>query len=227
MIPLGDSVPSRRFPFVTYTLIALNVLVFMFELSLGSHVETFLTWFGVVPAVLSQWRQHPLVLLTLITSQFLHAGWWHIIGNMLYLWIFGDNVEDRMGHGRYLLFYLGAGIVAGVAQALLAAGSTVPSIGASGAIAGVLGSYLVYYPRGIVHMGVPIFITFLIVDIPAYLVLGFWFVSQFFNGVASLASTTVMTGGVAWWAHVGGFLTGLLLAPILKEKKPPYLYPSY
>jgi len=220
VIPLGDSVPSRHFPFVTYTLILLNTIVFLFELALGPHLNEFIMLFGVVPARLAQFHQYPLVLLTLVTSQFLHGGWWHIIGNMLYLWIFGDNVEDLMGPGRYLLFYLFAGCVAGIAQSALSPGSWVPSIGASGAIAGVLGAYLYYYPKGWVHVGIFVFITILVVDVPAYLLLGFWFISQFFNGIAAIGHAAMGSGGIAWWAHVGGFLTGLILAAPLRKREP-------
>ena len=228
MIPLGDSVPRRRFPWITYTLIALNVLVFLIELSYGRRVTILFHKYGVVPAQLWHWQQNPAVLLTLITSQFLHGGWYHIIGNMIYLWIFGDNVEDQMGYGRYLLFYLISGVIAALVQAAMTPMSTVPLIGASGAISGVLGAYMLFFPRGKVFLGIPLFFFLYIVDVPAVIALGYWFISQYLNGLLSLAanaSGAFQYGGVAWWAHVGGFVAGLALGPLFRERHPAYFFP--
>ncbi|GAB4567389.1 MAG: rhomboid family intramembrane serine protease [Anaerolineae bacterium] len=219
MIPLGDSTPRRCVPIVTYLLIGLNVLMFMVELAQGPRLQAFIYRWGAVPARLEQWPQHPQVLITLVTSMFLHGGWLHLISNMVYLWIFGDNVEDRLGSFRYLLFYLIGGVAAGIIQATFTPGSRVPGIGASGAVAAVLGAYLVFFPYAQVLVGVPLFFWFEVFAVPAVLVLGFWFVSQFFNGLLTLAiGPAAFTGGVAWWAHVGGFVTGLILGPAIRPR---------
>lgn len=222
MIPLGDSVPRRRFPWVTYTLIAVNVIVFLAELRMGPGVQALFYRYGVIPLRLWHGLTRPDVLVTLFTSQFLHAGWYHIIGNMLFLWIFGDNVEDQMGHGRYLVFYLFAGALAGLVQAFMTPTSTVPSIGASGAISGVLGAYMVFFPTARVVLGVPLFFFMYLWELPAAIVLGFWFISQYLNGLFALAAGALQVGGVAWWAHVGGFVVGLILGPVLRERRPRY-----
>ena len=203
MIPLRDVVPSRTIPLVTIALIVANVLVFLFELSLGRAVNDFTLNFGLVPAAFS-W-------VTVITSMFLHGGLFHVAGNMLYLWIFGDNVEDRMGHGRFLVFYLLCGIAAALAQTMTAPDSVVPMVGASGAIAGVMGAYFVLYPKSRIVTLVPLFFFFQIIEVPAIFFLGLWFVMQFANGIGSLATATrgQPAGGVAFWAHVAGFLAGL------------------
>ena len=171
-----------------------------------------------------RWTEQPEVLLTLITSQFLHGGWYHIIGNMVYLWIFGDNVEDQMGHLRYLVFYLLSGVLAALAQAFMTPTSTIPSIGASGAISGVLGAYMIFFPTSRVVLGVPIFFYFTLVEIPAMIALGYWFLSQYLNGLLALATGALQVGGVAWWAHIGGFVAGLILGPIFRERRPPYYF---
>jgi membrane associated rhomboid family serine protease len=202
MIPLRDVIPSRTTPYVTIGIIALNVLAFWFELSLSPGTrQVFIREYGIVPASLAWFG--------LFSSMFLHGGWLHIIGNMWYLWIFGDNVEDRMGHGRYLVFYLLCGLVAGLAHAFVNPDSFVPTIGASGAVAGVMGAYFVLYPRSRVLALIPLFIFIEIVEIPAVFFLGFWFVMQLFSGAGSIAHTTGSQGGVAFWAHVAGFLFGL------------------
>ena len=202
MIPLRDVIPSRTTPFVTIGIIAVNALAFWFELSLGgSSLQRFLREYGIVPAEFA-WP-------TLFSSMFLHGGWLHAIGNMWYLWIFGDNVEDQMGHGRYLVFYLLCGALAGLAQALLSPGSYVPTIGASGAIAGVMGAYFVLYPHSRVLTLIPLFIFIEIIEIPAIYFLGFWFLMQLFSGAGSIAHTAGNQGGIAFWAHVAGFLAGL------------------
>lgn len=220
MIPLGDSVPSDRTPFINYLLLALNVLVFFYEVVLGPDAETFIQVWGTTPADILMWRQEPGVLLTLVTSMFLHGGWFHLIGNMLYLAIFGDNVEGIMGHKRYLFFYLLCGVTANLAQVLISPGSTVPGVGASGAIAGVLGAYLLSFPRARVFVGIPLLLFMQVFALPAIVVLGLWFVIQLFNGIAAITVSSEATiGGVAWWAHIGGFLTGVILTPILRQRR--------
>ena len=215
MIPLRDVVPSRTVPFITVGLIALNGLAFVFELSLpDASLEPFLQVYGVVPAVLS-WP-------TIFTSMFLHAGWLHILGNMLYLWIFGDNVEDRLGHGRFLVFYLFCGAIAAIAQIVVNPGSTLPTIGASGAIAGVMGAYFVLYPHSRIVALLPLFIFWQIIEVPAIVFLGFWFLMQFFSGVGSIALTSgTPTGGVAFWAHVAGFVVGALAGLAFRRPERP------
>ncbi len=220
MIPLGDSVPSERTPFVNYTLIALSVIVFFFQLVMGPEVEDLIYTWGVVPADIIHWRQAPWALTTLITSVFLHGGWLHLIGNMLYLGIFGDNVEGIMGHRRYLVFYLICGVAANLAQVFIAPTSRIPGIGASGAIAGVLAAYLLCFPRARVFVGIPLLVYLEVVTLPALIVLGFWFVVQLFNGVAVIAlSSEAAMGGVAWWAHIGGFAVGLILTPLFRQQR--------
>jgi membrane associated rhomboid family serine protease len=202
MIPLRDVIPSRTTPYVTVGLIAVNALAFGVELSLpAASLQRFLREFGIVPAEFA-WP-------TLLSSMFLHGGWLHVIGNMWYLWIFGDNVEDRMGHGRYLVFYLLCGGLAGLAQTLVNPDSYVPTIGASGAIAGVMGAYFVLYPHSRVLTLIPLFIFIEIVEIPALYFLGFWFLMQLFAGAGSIAQTSGSQGGIAFWAHVAGFVAGL------------------
>ena len=210
MFPIGDDNSGRRLvPYVTYTLIALNVLLFLVELiSGGVFIET---W-AFVPA---RFMADPGGdFLTLFTSMFMHAGWVHIGGNMLYLWIFGDNVEDRFGHLRYLVFYLICGIAATFAQLAFSLGSGVPNLGASGAIAGVLGAYLVLFPK----RQVTVLLGYYVTRMPALIVIGFWIVLQFFNGIGSIVVSTD-TGGVAYMAHIGGFIAGLVLALVLRGKR--------
>jgi membrane associated rhomboid family serine protease len=205
VFPLKDDIPSSRVPIVNFLLITVNVLVFLFELSLGSHVQLLIADYGIVPA------RSPDVFSafpTLFTSMFLHGGWGHLFGNMLYLWIFGDNVEDRLGHVPYLLFYLACGAAAGIAHILTNAGSQVPTVGASGAIAGVLGAYLVLFPGARVLTLLPIF-PVTTTYIPAVFFLGIWFVMQVFSGALQWGISQP-TSGVAFLAHVGGFITGAL-----------------
>jgi membrane associated rhomboid family serine protease len=202
MIPLRDIVPSRTTPIVTIALIVANVLVFLYELTLGRAANDFTLYFGLVPAAFS-W-------VTVFTSMFLHGGLFHVAGNMLYLWIFGDNVEDRMGHGRFLVFYLLCGTAAALAQTITAPDSVVPMVGASGAIAGVMGAYFVLYPKSRIVTLVPLFFFFQIIEVPAIFFLGIWFVMQFLSGVGSIVTATgARTGGVAFWAHVAGFVAGV------------------
>jgi membrane associated rhomboid family serine protease len=210
MIPLRDVIPSRTKPGVTVTLIVINVAVYLFQLSLSDRAEElFIYAAGVVPAYFT--------VGSIFSSLFVHGGLAHLLGNMLFLWIFGDNVEDRMGHLRYLFFYLACGFVAAMSQVVLDPQSLVPMVGASGAIAGVMGAYLVLYPRSRVLMLFP-FPVFLF-ELPAVAFLGFWFVIQFLNGVGQLPvfQQDQISGGVAFWAHVMGFVTGLILVVFLKR----------
>src|SRR5262249_27276012 len=229
MIPFRDNIPSRSFPFITVFIILVNVFVFLYELALGRYLEPFLFHYGVVPATVFAWPQSDLplsaVTVPFFTSMFLHGGWLHLIGNMWYLWIFGDNVEDRLGHFTYLVFYLLCGLGAGIVHTILNYDVMIPSIGASGAIAGVLCAYVVSYPRARILTLVPIFIFLRIIEIPAILVLGFWVVMQFLSGFASLGAAAASAGGVAWWAHVGGFVIGMLLVGMFPRKdRPRYAY---
>ena len=203
MIPLRDVIPSRTTPVVTVGLIVVNALVFLYEFSLGEAVNEFIIAFGLIPAAFS-WA-------TLFTSMFLHGGFLHFAGNMLYLWIFGDNVEDRMGHGRFLTFYLLCGVAAALAQTIMSPDSVVPMVGASGAIAGVMGAYFVMYPHSRIVTLVPIFLFIQLIEIPAIFFLGIWFVMQFLSGVGSIASAADRqpAGGVAFWAHIAGFAAGV------------------
>src|SRR5438105_6847176 len=229
MIPFRDNIPSRSTPIITISLILINVIVFIYELSLGDALEPFIYQFGVVPSVAAHWSQSDLpfvaIVIPYLTSMFLHGGWLHLIGNMWYLWIFGDNVEDRLGHFAYLLFYLLCGLGAGIVHTVLNSETTVPSVGASGAIAGVLGAYVVSYPFARVLTLVPIFIFLQVIEIPAVLLLVFWFLMQFLYGTASLAASGANAGGVAWWAHVGGFVIGIVLVVLFPRKvRPRYGY---
>jgi membrane associated rhomboid family serine protease len=228
MIPLKDLNPRRTFPILTLLIIAANAAVFFYQLSLGPDGgQQFAMTYGMVPARLDLALSASKVtlvdaLLPLFTSMFLHGGWMHILGNMWFLWIFGDNVEDELGHFQYLLFYLVCGIGAGLAQTIFSWGSKVPAIGASGAISGVLGAYIVFFPRAKVLTLVPLLILFFTIKLPAVFFIGFWFVMQFLSGVGSLGAG--MTGGVAWWAHVGGFLMGIFL---VKTWMAPNRLPAY
>lgn len=223
MIPIRDTIQARRFPVVNITLIILNVLIFWFQSLMGPRaLDRFVYMFGLVPAQffaldgVAAWAP-------VFTSMFLHGGWAHLISNMLALYIFGDNVEDRLGHGRYLLFYLVGGVLAGLVHAWANPLSTVPTVGASGAIAAVLGAYLVLYPgaKVITLIPVPLFLLFPLIEIPAVFYLGFWFLSQLFNGAFALAVNTFQSGGVAWWAHIGGFVAGALLVYLFAPWRPP------
>lgn len=223
MIPIGDEIRARRVPIVNYMLIGINVLAFLYEFLQGARLEGLLMSLGAVPAYITDPSNHPFAFLTLFSSMFLHGGWMHLIGNMLYLAIFGDNVEDILGHVAYLLFYLAAGVVAGLAQVARAPAVMVPAVGASGAIAGVLGVYLVLYPTAPVRVLVPTFGFMRIARLPAVIVLGMWFVIQAFNGFLSLGMDTMSTGGVAWFAHIGGFVVGLAVGLLLRMARPQLL----
>ena len=234
MIPLRDDAPRFSTPWVTYFLIALNTLVFLFELTLQPAARAqFFFQFGVVPANLSGLlRGQPGItleaaVLPVFTSMFLHGSWLHIIANMWALWIFGDNIEDYLGPFRFLLFYLVAGIAANGVQALFNLDSAVPTIGASGAIAGVMGAYFLLYPSARVLTLVPFFFVFF-TWLPAWVVLGYWFLVQFVSGAAtSISSAGQDSGGVAFWAHVGGFLAGVALIKLAPKRPQRYRYPDW
>src|SRR5438093_13770272 len=215
MIPLRDTNRSQTVPFITIMLIVLNGLVFFYELSLGRELTRLFYVFGVVPSFYfssQYWETAGLLvgILPLFTSMFLHGGWLHFLGNMLYLWVFGDNVEDRLGHWRFFLFYMVCGLAAALLHIVTNSSSRLPTVGASGAIAGVLGGYLVLYPGARVLTLFPILFFFQLIEVPALLFLGFWFVMQFFSGAMSLTAGANV-GGTAWWAHIGKFCTGMVL----------------
>jgi len=214
MIPLHDNIPSQRTPYINYSIIVVNCLFFLFQVATGPHLHEFIETLGFIPArFLALWSNFPENLLsihlTLFTTMFLHGGWLHLIANMWTLFIFGDNVEDTFGHVRYLLFYLTCGLAGSLMYLLTAPSSWVPVIGASGAIAGVMGAYFFLFPRSRVLTLIP-FLFIYVIEIPAFVFLGFWFVLQFFSGTLSFLSPGA-EGGVAWWAHIGGFLCGVLL----------------
>ena len=217
MIPLRDVIPSRTTPYITVTIIVLNALAWFLELSLPRDVlPLFLQVYGVVPAQLHA--------LTLLTSMFLHGSWMHVIGNMWYLWIFGDNVEDRVGHGRFIVFYLLCGIAAALGQVVIDPGSTLPTIGASGAIAGVMGAYFVLYPRSRVLTLIPLVIFWEVIEVPAPLLLGFWFLMQLFSAGAIAVTSSTGGGGVAFMAHVAGFLCGAGAIFVFRQPERPEQY---
>jgi membrane associated rhomboid family serine protease len=223
MIPLRDINPRHTAPVFTALLILANVAVFLFQASLSNRAEQSLIFsLGIVPArVEALLETHPpnlpAALLPYLTSMFLHGGFLHLLGNMWFLWVFGDNVEDRMGHLRYLFFYAVCGFAAGAIHTYFNWGEQTPAIGASGAISGVMGAYLVLFPRRRVVTLVPLVIFFFTIELPAVVLLGYWFLIQFVSGVGELGMRG--SGGVAWWAHIGGFVTGLLLAGMLTPKR--------
>ncbi len=222
MIPIKDMTPRRSFPVMTLLLIVANAIVFGYQLSLSPHAgQALVNTYGLVPhkieLALEGTRYTPAqALLPLLTCMFLHGGFLHILGNMLFLWIFGGNVEDSLGSIPYLIFYLICGVGSGLSQVFFSWGSHVPSIGASGAISGVLGAYIVFFPGGQILTLIPIIIIPWMVRLPAFLFIGIWFALQFLSGVSSLDSRAG-AGGVAWWAHVGGFVLGALLAIPLRS----------
>lgn len=225
MFPLKDDVPSQRFPAVNLWLIIVNALVFLYQFSLGTGLPEFIMTYGFIPA-----RFFALPppddagvpkLLPVFTSMFLHGNVLHIVSNMWMLWIFGDNVEDRMGHGRYLLFYLLCGVAAVAAQTWSAPHAAMPMIGASGAIAGVLGAYFMLYPGARILTFVPIFIFFYLLEVPAFFFIGFWFFLQFLQGAMQHVATEGGEGGVAFWAHVGGFVAGLAMVRLFMQRPRP------
>ena len=207
MIPVRDVIPSQTVPIVTIGLIAINGLVFLHEFSLVAHspaaLDAFIEVYGFIPSAFT--------IPTIVSSMFLHGSWMHLFGNMLSLWIFGDNIEDRLGHGRYAFFYLLCGFIATLAHFFSDPSSQIPTVGASGAIAGVMGAYFVLYPHSRVLMWVPIFFLF---EVPAVFFLGFWFLTQLLSGVTSGLASSGQVGGVAFWAHVAGFAAGALLVKV-------------
>jgi membrane associated rhomboid family serine protease len=251
MIPLKDDAPRVGTPYVTYTLILLNTIIFLFELRIGpAGREVLFLRLGVVPAFIQsvvlnngyltsqsirelldvapnfgqiRYVTPAAAFLPVLTSMFLHGGWLHLIFNMWALWIFGDNVEDRLGHAWYLVFYLICGVAAALFHTLLNASSVMPTVGASGAIAGVMGAYFLLYPRARVLTLVPLFFVFF-VWLPAWVVLGYWFVAQFLSGAATSIAHSGNSASIAFWAHVGGFLTGMLLIKLFPSRARRYYY---
>jgi membrane associated rhomboid family serine protease len=225
MVPLKDENPIRITPYVTYTLIVLNLLVFIYELTLTPpQLQRFFDLYAVVPKELTDSLNGTSVEgaiaepLTLFTSQFLHAGWLHVGFNMLFLWIFGNNIEEELGRIKYVIFYLSCGALAALAQWFFSANSTIPSLGASGAIAGVMGAYILKFPKANILTLVPLGLFITTVRVPAIFFLGFWFLQQAFNGLTMLdvkAHVGMEGGGVAYWAHAGGFIFGAILGPLL------------
>ncbi len=237
MVPLRDENPIKITPYVTYALIAANILVFIYELTLAPpQLDVFFHLFAVVPRELTaSFNGIPLnqpvpEALTLVSSQFLHAGFTHVGFNMLFLWIFGNNIEEELGSVKYLIFYISCGILAALAQWFFSAMSGIPSLGASGAIAGVMGAYILKFPNARVVTFLPLGFFFTTVRVPAVFFLGFWFLQQAFNGIATLeapANVGMESGGVAYWAHAGGFIFGAILGPLLGLFSPDSKPPSY
>ena len=231
MFPIRDSIPTKRFPVVNLTLIVINVLVFLFQLSLGEdQLQRLFYEFGLVPANYREgtFESSLNVYIPFISNLFLHGGWMHLIGNVWTLYIFGDNVEDRMGRGQYLMFYLLCGIVANGTHLLFNWNSFIPTVGASGAISGVMGAYLFLYPGSKIQMLIPIFYIPFFFHISAMIYLVYWFLLQLFNGTMEMAAVDA-TGGVAFWAHIGGFVGGILLYRLflMRNYEPPPKYISY
>ncbi len=211
MFPLRDTQPSNSWPVVTVLLIVVNILVFLFEFSLGDYERNaFIAAYGLVP-------DH-LQLTSVLTHMFLHGGWMHVLGNMWFLWIFGDNIEDILGHGKYLVFYLLCGVAAAVTQILFSLDSRVPMVGASGAIAGVMGAYMIKFPRARIVTLAFIFFFITTFDIPAWVMLIYWFAIQLFSGVGSIGYSQANQGGVAFFAHVGGFVAGIVLVSLMAAR---------
>ncbi len=211
MFPLRDTQPSYSKPVVTVSLIVINILVFLYEFSLDSYSQNaFIAAYGLVPDHFNY--------INILTSMFLHGGWMHVLGNMWFLWIFGDNIEDILGHGKYLGFYLLCGIAAALTQVFFNFGSRVPMVGASGAIAGVMGAYLVKFPHSRIRTAIFVFFIFF-TDIPAWAMLIYWFAIQLFSGVGSLGETQVSQGGTAFFAHIGGFIAGIVLVNVMGARE--------
>jgi membrane associated rhomboid family serine protease len=226
LIPLKDLTPRRSFPIVTLLLILINVAVFIYQITLAPHAaQVFVNTYAVIPAriqsALAGHRSLPAALLPLFTCMFLHGGWLHIIGNMWFLWIFGANVEDHMGPLPYLIFYLLCGVGSSIAQAAFSWGSHVPALGASGAISGVLGAYIIFFPTSQIYTLVTLFIIWFRARIPAIVFIGLWFVIQALSAYGTLGGAGhIEEGGVAWWAHIGGFVLGLVFAKLIPWPNP-------
>jgi membrane associated rhomboid family serine protease len=230
MLPLRDNVPASRLPGVTVTLIVLNLLAFFYELKLGAQAENFLMNFGIVPARYTEPEiAHQFTVMEqvvpFLTSIFLHGGWVHVLGNLWILWIFGDNVEDHLGHARFLALYLVGGLFAGLVHVATNAGSMLPTIGASGAIAAVMGAYFRFFPHARIETIIPP--LFFIFELPAVVFLGWWFILQFFNGTLTLLGGRGDFGGVAWWTHIGGFGFGYLTASQFIRRRQCYPSEDY
>src|SRR5574341_337201 len=226
MIPIRDRNPSGTFPLVTLSIIIINVLIFLFELSLDHKLDSFIFQYGVI--TLKVIYSSDIIASTFVNTyfpffsyMFLHGGFIHLIGNMWYLWIFGDNIEDTLGRFKFILFYLLCGIGSAIVHVYFNSRSEIPCIGASGAIAGVLGAYMVTFPRARILVIIPLFILWETMELPAIVVLGFWFLIQFFTGTASISSIKG-GGGIAWWAHVGGFVLGIILIKIFPKSRYRY-----
>lgn len=235
MIPIRDDTPRFSTPYLTYFLIGLNVLVFLFELSLGpENRNTLMFEFGVIPTHITgliegvRGASVGAAFVPIFTSMFLHASWLHLIGNMWVLWIFGDNIEDYLGHFVYIIFYFVSGLAAALVHTALNATSSIPSVGASGAIAGVMGAYFILYPRAKVLTIVPLIIFFTFWWLPAWIVLGYWFLLQFLSGAATaIAYSNQTSGGIAFWAHVGGFVAGIVMIKLFPARPNRYRYGSW
>ncbi len=228
MLPIRDDTPRSTTPYINYFLIVLNLLVYYFESTLGTRsLRSFEYQFAFIPRNVEGWLTGSVpasyALIPFFSSMFLHASWWHVIGNMWFLRVFGDNVEDRLGHFGYLIFYLLCGVGADLVHFIFNFNSSLPAVGASGAIAGVMGAYFVLYPRARVLTWWVLFVFWL----PAWLVLGYWFLGEFLSGAASLFTSSGGAGGVAFWAHIGGFVTGVLLIKLLPTKKNVYAFEEY
>lgn len=219
MLPLTDTIPSRTFPAVNWALLAANVIIFLLMVGNDRLTEAWVATLALVPVRFLANPLDPTQLLTIFTSMFMHGGWFHLFSNMLALYIFGDNVEDRMGSQRYLIFYLLCGVAAAFAHILFNPTSPIPTVGASGALSGVLAAYLLFFPTARVVTLIPIFFLPWLVEIPAIVYLGLWFISQLANGLFSIIIDVQEMGGVAWWAHIGGFVAGLVLAPLFRQRR--------
>ncbi len=219
MLPIKDTIPSRSFPLVNWALIAINVVVFLEMASAGPWVQETVLTYALIPRRFLLGLDDPHQYLTLFTSMFMHSGWAHLLSNMLALSIFGDNVEDRMGSLRFLIFYILSGAAAALAHIFFNSFSIIPTVGASGAISGILAAYFIFFPHSRVITLLPFFFLPWFVEIPALFYLGFWFLSQLMNGMFTVISGVQALGGVAWWAHVGGFVAGLILAPFFGYRR--------
>ncbi len=223
MIPLKDDNPTSIYPYVTVLLIGLNIIIFIYEISLGPHLGPFVNRYGATPVFVLNMtapQNYPPPYVTIFTSMFLHGGLFHVAGNMLYLWIFGNNIEDSMGHFRFIIFYFISGIIAVYIFSIVNPSSFIPMIGASGAVSGILGAYLILFPRAKVLTLIPLGFYIQLVKIPAIYVLGLWILVQIINGIF----TRGVGGGVAWFAHIGGFVAGIVLIGLFKKKKSKVWY---
>lgn len=233
VIPIGDSPERHRFPWVTILIILANIAVFIYEMGLSrGQLEIFVMSVGTIPAEILSGRDFPPpapgpVFITLITAMFVHGGFMHIASNMLYLWVFGDNIEDVYGHIPFVLFYLVSGVAAGLAHVFVNAGSTIPSVGASGAVAGVLGAYLLLFPKAEVRTVLFLGPFFTITRLSAIFLIGFWFLTQLLSGLASLDVATEQSAGIAFWAHIGGFVAGFLIALVFRPSQPSARAPAW